>query len=849
MKLLYFGDFHERQKAPASRIDDWSKTIHEKVDEIKTIAKDNNVLALLQPGDFLDTPKVSDEFLYEIISRWSDLDLNHLVLQVMSGELTPEDLYEEIKKNKPMIGIVGNHELFGHSMKAFNKTSLSLLNQLGFMNLVTKDNPILLKSDDGLTVAITGSNYHADIDRDKSHKDYIVEQKLGDFHIHLVHGYGTTHDFGELIPHTKISELGATHADLTIMGHDHIGFDPIEVNGKWFVNPGAPVRLSNDEKEMNRIPKVMLIEVEKQGHSIKMIPLTTAQDSSVVLDRSKIETKNKQQEKLDDIKETIKSANVAKGDNIVEIIEHIAENKNIGDEIKADVRELISKKAEVLSTCKKSPQPYHIKKLVLENFQSHEYSEFEFSDGLNVFTGESRSGKTSVIRALGWIYEDYGGASRRFIKTGAKSAAATIYLSNGYIVTRTVDAKASGFNGYKVFHPSTNEWESMNTKAIDVVQEILGFSRLQVDKTDSGKVDTIPLNFLRQGNSWFFIGDDTSGSQRAKIIGTICGTNIADAAIREVEAKNKEYALLLKNVEKELIRLDIEAGCMTHVEKMEDDISYIEKLLEEIDSLVEQKTMLEENKEAIESIKSHAANLKIIESDLKEASNARQTLSEMTEINNNRLSVIEYQRQITTHTRNSEKLSTIISQLATTKEAQEKLHELAESVNSRIAITKLAADLQMVIRTGKHLKKFSNGIPDTAKAHDIISTLKELNETKRTIASSRTDVRHNTSQQENLCKLVVNLASVETAKKEIQNIFSLIEQKRVLEEMKRQVTLLDKDIATQETHIAENSKKIKTVKLEYMDVFSHVTECPLCLHEITRDDAIAIAKNKFQKEN
>lgn len=848
MKLLYFGDFHHRQKAPVSRIDDWESSIDAKIAEIKQLAATNNVAALLQPGDFLDSPKVSDEYVYQIIAKWSNLDVNQLVLRVISGELTPEDLYREIKQSIPKIGIIGNHELFGHSNKAFNKTSLSLLNQIGFMNLVTKENPIILKSEEGFTIAITGANYHADIDRDTSHQDYLVEKKLGDFHIHLVHGYGTNLDFGDLIPHTKIQELGATQADLTIIGHDHIGFDPIEVNGKWFVNPGAPVRLSNDAKEMARQPKVMLIDFNKNGFKLDVVPLASAKDSNLVLDRSKIEHKHEQQQKLDEIKDTIKNANVGKGENIVEIVENISNGLNIPDEIKNDVRELISKKAQNLSSATKAPTKYFIKSLELKNFQSHEHSFFEFSEGLNVFTGESRSGKTSVVRALGWIYEDYGGASRRFIKTGAKSAEATIVLSNGYIITRIVESRAGGFNGYKVFHPAKGEWETMNTKAIGLIQEILGFSPLQIDKTENGKVETIPLNFLRQGNSWFFIGDDTTGSQRAKIIGTICGTNVADAAIREVESKNKELSLLLKSVDKEIVGLDIEVGCMTHVEALHNDIETAEKLMEEMVELLERKIVLENSKNAIDSLKTQAAKLKVVDADLKKVVAARQVVTSMLELAGQKSAILDIQEKFRTYNAHCAKLEKITVALKPLREAQAVVSGLMDLAKTKTAIVKAVDETNAITQTGKALKKFVSELPKTSAIGEKVTELKALYEKKATILSYHDGLVVNAKQQSKLSVLIESLNNVEKAKKIIADVHAVVETKKAIEAFKKTTDGIDKDIAAEQKNVSDYTKQIKTVKVDYMDVFAKVDKCPLCLHDITRDDAISIAKNKFAKE-
>lgn len=849
MKFLLFGDLHRRQKPPVSRIDDWSQTIKNKIAEIQQIATTHNVTALLEPGDFLDSPKISDEFLNDILLEWSNQNSYKLILQFMSGELKADELMTALKKEKPLVGIIGNHEIFGHSIKAFNKTSLNLLQQIGFINLVTKDNPLFFKSEDGFTVAITGSNYHADIDRDPSHKDYIVEQKLGDFHIHIVHGYGTILDFGDLMPHTKIQELGNTQADLTFIGHDHIGFDPIEVNGKWFVNPGAPVRLSNDTKEMARIPKVMIIDVDKNGIKFDAIPLKSALNSSLVLDRTKIEMKAEQQQKLDEIKETIKNANVGKGDNIIEIVENIANTRNLPDEMKTTVRELIAKKAENLVTTTKTPANYYIKSLELTNFQSHEHSFFEFSEGLNVLTGESRSGKTSIMRAFGWIYEDYGGAARRFIKTGAKSAEATIVLSNGYIITRIVELKSNGFNGYKVFHPDKQEWESMNTKAIAIVQEILGFAPLQIDKTDSGKVETIPLNFLRQGNSWFFIGDDTTGSQRAKIIGTICGTNVADAAIREVEAKNKELALLTKNLDKEIHQLEIDMGCMTHIEKMEEAILLSDKLIEELADLLQKKEFLESNKKTIDSIKEQAQVIKLVETELKEINKAKQVVTEMIALANQKEIIEDKRIKLVAIQKDSANLELVLKNLEPVKKAQEMIAELIILADTKSTIKRLSDDSNALIKTGTLLKKFMQNIPDTEVAKNELSALKELHEKKMMIQSYGKDLVENEKQQKNLGLLVTNLTNVNTARNIIQDIVSFSEQKRIVLDYKKNIDAVNKDILLEEKNSTECDQQIKSVKLEYMDVFKHVDKCPLCLHDITREDAISIAKNKFTKES
>ena len=53
----------------------------------------------------------------------------------------------------------------------------------------------------------------------------------------------------------------------------------------------------------------------------------------------------------------------------------------------------------------------NIKKIIIDNFQSHEHTEIEFGPGLNVIVGPSDYGKSAVVRALRWVlYNEPRGA-------------------------------------------------------------------------------------------------------------------------------------------------------------------------------------------------------------------------------------------------------------------------------------------------------------------------------------------------------------------------------------------------------------------------------------------------------
>ena len=140
------------------------------------------------------------------------------------------DEYDNVNKSIPMIGIAGNHDLIGNSLDTLPSTTLGLLSSLGLMRIVSKDNPVFFETEDGLKVAITGTSYHLHQDEKEYIDDYIVKEKLGDIHIHLVHGMLSEKDLGSLIKHTLIDNILNDIKEQTGDDYEFIGWSPEPIN-------------------------------------------------------------------------------------------------------------------------------------------------------------------------------------------------------------------------------------------------------------------------------------------------------------------------------------------------------------------------------------------------------------------------------------------------------------------------------------------------------------------------------------------------------------------------------------------------------------------------------------------
>lgn len=790
MNFLYVGDVHESDDIPSSRIDDFEQTKIKKIDEINRIANKHKVKAILQGGDFLSKPTLKSQFVSELLSRWLNCDLSKIMFDLLSlkDKEGTDSLINATKECTPLIGVVGNHELYGGNLRTLPKTTIQFLNNIGFLQFATKENPIIFKTEDGLTVAITGTHYHTGMDKPENINDYVVEEKLGDIHIHIVHGMLMNKSVGDLYRHTLIDDVAKlTKADLTISGHDHLGFPLTEIDGKYFVNPGSPFRTSASLKEMKRKPKVLLISITKEkGLKIKSIYLKSAEKGEDVLSRSKIEEQIQRKEKLEEIKSVVVKADVEKGIDIKDIIENIADNNNLSEKIKNEVVDEITEKMEEMDSSNKvSCDDYYITELALKNFQSHVDTVIELDKGLNVFIGESRQGKTSILRAFDFVIENrYKGNVRKYITQGADRCEVSLKLSNGYIITRIVERKSNGINGYTIFNPKTGELEELNTKGVTVVQELLGFSKLNIDKDLS-----VPLNFLRQGESWFLIGDKYTAPQREKIIGGIFGTHYADAVIRNYEKKERVIGGTLKtkkedkeNLEKELDKysnLDnleiilnkIEAK-QKEIELLNSEIKTIQDLKDKRDNCISQINQIDETLKKI-------SNLEILTNNINELLEKSRELNTIIELNNRRLNIIEK------------------------GQSHKKILEQVKSINS-------------IKETLSNVKAISEEIKNIQEYKEKLSLKSDLEKNKLNLNNVLTRIG-------DLNILKDKLNSLKETELDFENILE-INNKR------NDIILSGKQV---KQNIEKNKNDLTNKVHEYKEVLLRENTCPVCSHEIS----------------
>ena len=857
MRFLYIGDMHLCDNTPSMRIDDYHQTLINKIKEIKKIARENNCTAILQGGDFLDTPRISEEMLSRYISAFNDVDINDVVFNAINAEYYEDELENIIKTYCPLIGVVGNHELYGETMKSFEKTSLAFLQKIGFMNLVTKDSPITFQDKDGTKITITGTNYDYDLDRDEDRNGYIIDNKTSDYHIHIVHGMMLKSKNDIFKAYTLTDDIiEKTQADITLCGHYHDGFTTVKKNGKYIINPGSVTRQSISASNQKRKIKVVLIDITKEnGIQIKNINLKSAVPAEKVFNLEKKEEKIKLSEKLEKIKKQVEETNIAKGNTIEEIVVNIAQNKNLKDSTRDKIVHLLSDTMkEMIVEPKQLPQ-YTIKKLILENFQSHSYSEFEFSDGLNIFTGKSGAGKTSILRALSWIYENGFKDARRYIRVGADFCKATIILSNGYEISRIVERnKTKGFNGYEVFYPDTQTRTRTNTKELPVIQELLGFSKLVIDNARNSK--SIPVNFLKQGSSWFFIGDSVTGPERAKIIGSIYGTQYVDNLSKNLEQDLRKNNTTVKEVELQAENQLTAKMQLMFVDEMQENLEKSNELIEKTKALMAKKekliTLLNKYNEISNREK---ALMKFVEDTKDFVEDAEKKVEHVISINERREKIYVNVSKANALNKKMHALNDFIKEVDTLDIEHEKelLDKTAELSKNRMEIIKKAQRLQELSHNlkfyrakGKALSTFVDETDGIENMIGLIDNTIELgNKLNLIVKNSREAIECNKKVRylkfyiENTQKIINKFEECS------EKMSATLDKKEKIEKNLQSYKENMDTYKSYKSNIEGYNNYITEKKQEYAEILKEAGHCPVCASRIEVENIPNIIKEIF----
>jgi DNA repair exonuclease SbcCD ATPase subunit len=216
----------------------------------------------------------------------------------------------------------------------------------------------------------------------------------------------------------------------------------------------------------------------------------------------------------------------------------------------------------------------YIKKIILENFQSHKYSVIEFDSRLNVIVGPSDSGKSAIIRGLKWVlYNEPQGDY--FIREGEKECSVTLEFNDNTVLKRY---RSKSKNMYIITKDNGEEikYEGFGTGVPEEIIEEIGIKKIYLDSELSNSI-----NLGEQLEGAFLLSE--KNSTRASAIGRLVGVNVIDDALREVLKDTRGLNSIKKSLEESFSKLSKEISTYDYLDELKLKVNKISDMKSKIE--------------------------------------------------------------------------------------------------------------------------------------------------------------------------------------------------------------------------------------------------------------------------
>lgn len=420
-----------------------------------------------------------------------------------------------------------------------------------------------------------------------------------------------------------------------------------------------------------------------------------------------------------------------------------------------------------------------IKNLEIKNFENHEHTILDFSNGFNLICGPSNSGKSSILRALQVVL--YNQWNPRSLRLGEKKCTIILTTERG-----TVKVERGNQINQWTINPVNGPPQFFNKPGIQVIPEVADIVGIRFVKLGNF---LIRPNIMDQLEGHFMLssleGEDVSGSTRAQVIDEISGLAGMEELVKKISLDN------IRNT-KEIKRIEVD---LKELEKSKHDSSLIEKE----QKIVDQSTKLIELAKENLNIRAEVINIK------------HNIDSIVCDINTNK-----------------SKLSTYPD-----------LDSVSEKIKNAIEIVELLTEANNILES--HFKTFSelknnrlcmDKMPDILKAESYLLSASELFikiNTIKELFKGYNDIKNQNERDKTIFKKMVNMDSID-------NLLMNIEEKSISSQ--NALSLLNKH-SSNSNDLKQIIQKVKSidvdidkVETDLKDIILSIELCPICLKPV-----------------
>lgn len=303
MKFIVRTDCHLSDKAPTSRVDDYLNTCLDKLKQIGNLAKKHKATAVIDNGDFFDST-VAKNNSHSMVRRVIELHKEHY----------PCPVYEN----------PGNHDFPYKNLKYIRRMPLGVLFASGTFKQLTDKT---FKEDD-LTVRVVGLPYKSKFDIE----DFDIQRGDEDVLVCAAHTYASLNG-GELFDGSDYAmsyhDLSECSPDFFIFGHWHIDQGIESLNGTKFMNLGSMTRGSLVQDNLDRTPRVGILEIQKDEDGIVSVSAEAVEldvePAEDVFDLEKHQRLEQEERDINQFVTSLKMASMEDEDDIFSVVSSLTE--------------------------------------------------------------------------------------------------------------------------------------------------------------------------------------------------------------------------------------------------------------------------------------------------------------------------------------------------------------------------------------------------------------------------------------------------------------------------------------------------------------------------------------------
>lgn len=420
----------------------------------------------------------------------------------------------------------------------------------------------------------------------------------------------------------------------------------------------------------------------------------------------------------------------------------------------------------------------YIKKVIIQNFQSHRDTRLELSPGLNVITGPSDQGKSAIIRALRWLFFNEPRGSQ-FLRVGASTCRVEVELDDGTVIARE---RAANRNRYILRR--NGEERIFEGFGHDVPPEVVEASGIRKAVLDDN--NEIVLHISSQLEGPFLLAE--TGATKARAIGRLKGVHVVDAALGDVAL--------------ELTRLQAEERNLTRY------IQEREERLQEFADLPAEGELLARAEELFTRAEEAKKRLEVLH-------NLR-----------SRLQYLDEERR---------KTAAILQRLPELSMLEEKRRALDLQAERYLALKKLAERLSTVNSAAAQAASFLERTREVSRGEAIIRTAEEKKERLLRLKEVRDRWRRVDRECRAAAEALQHTAGAATAIPLVARLEEAVTRQTALKKVQQELARVEEALAKGRYYIAEKEKELVLRVQQYEQLLLRAGKCPLCLRSIDRE--------------